>query len=246
MCTVSFIPVKNGFYFTTNRDEKESRKPAIKPARHIFNNHELFYPKDSDACGTWVAMKNNTDAAILLNGAFKNHSPDYPYRQSRGIILLELFSTDNPSVTFKKIYLDKIEPFTLILFENDRLYEIRWDGSKKHFKELDLKPQTWCSVTLYNEASIKIKEDLFNVFIKSNPAPSLNDILQFHKKADFAKFQIEQSGNNNILYSTVSITNIHINNQRAQMYYSDLKNNVSSEIQIELKKSFLQLNETNF
>jgi uncharacterized protein with NRDE domain len=59
------------------------------------NGQKLFFPKDTDAGGTWIVMKENGDAAVLLNGAFINHTAEPPYRLSRGIILLDIFSTEN-------------------------------------------------------------------------------------------------------------------------------------------------------
>ncbi|MGL1516781.1 NRDE family protein, partial [Vibrio parahaemolyticus] len=49
------------------------------------------FPKDPDGGGTWIALKENGDVAILLNGAFENHIPAYPYRRSRGLIFLDIF-----------------------------------------------------------------------------------------------------------------------------------------------------------
>ena len=246
MCTVSFIPVKDGFYITTNRDEKNSRKTALHPAAYIFNNQEMFFPKDADAGGTWIVMKENGDTAVLINGAFENHEPTPPYRQSRGIILLELFSTVSPSDAFEKKELDHIEPFTIILFEENRLYEFRWDGNKKYFKPLEQKPYTWCSATLYTDAAIKIKEQLFASFLADKPMPDQKDILHFHNQADYAKFQNAHMQVNEALYSTVSITSILISKTSCSMYYLDLKNEAISELFVEKKSSLLTLNEKNF
>jgi uncharacterized protein with NRDE domain len=136
MCTVSFVPVKDKFIITSNRDEKTSRKIAIRPQLSVYNGQKLIFPKDADAGGTWIVMKENGDAAVLLNGAFICHDAEPPYRSSRGIILLNIFSAERPSVTFTKISLQDIEPFTLIMLENNCLYEFRWDGTEKYCKLL--------------------------------------------------------------------------------------------------------------
>ena len=102
------------------------------------NGQKLFFPKDADAGGTWIVMKENGDAAVLLNGAFICHTAEPPYRLSRGIILLDIISTEKPSVTFAKINLQDIEPFTLVLLENNCLYEFMWDGSEKFCKQLNI------------------------------------------------------------------------------------------------------------
>lgn len=72
MCTVTYIPTKNGFCFTSNRDEKASRE-TIQPTIYINNGMELIYPKDKVAGGTWVAADGKNRIACLLNGAFEGH-----------------------------------------------------------------------------------------------------------------------------------------------------------------------------
>src|SRR4026207_1041633 len=138
MCTVSFIPVKDKYIITSNRDEKLCRKIAVMPGMFEYNGQKLFFPKDTDAGGTWIVMKENGDAAVLLNGAFICHNAEPPYRLSRGIILLDIFSTEKPSVIFTKIDLRDIEPFTLVLLENNCLYEFIWDGTEKYCKQLSI------------------------------------------------------------------------------------------------------------
>jgi len=84
MCTVSFIPVGGKLFISSNRDEKRSRKIALPPAQYEYNELKFVFPKDADAGGTWIAVKENGDAAVLLNGAFINHIAEPPYRKSRG------------------------------------------------------------------------------------------------------------------------------------------------------------------
>ncbi|MEJ0104484.1 MAG: hypothetical protein WDO19_18805 [Bacteroidota bacterium] len=64
------------------------------------------------------------------------------------------------SIFFARSVLDEIEPFTLVIWEADELFECRWDGDKKYAKHLDKHvPHIWSSATLYNdEAIIKRKE----------------------------------------------------------------------------------------
>src|SRR5690242_14234646 len=106
MCTVSFIPVKDTFIITSNRDEKLTRKKAITPVAYKEGEFYLIYPKDGDAGGTWIVMKENGDCAVLLNGAFLPHRATPAYRRSRGLILLDIISEKNPSQFLQKINLD--------------------------------------------------------------------------------------------------------------------------------------------
>src|SRR5215213_8721662 len=118
MCTVTFIPSGDGIYITSNRDEKYLRKPAIATEKYHHRDGTILYPKDADAGGSWIAMKDNGDAAVLLNGAFEKHIPSPPYKKSRGLVFVDMVSDDIVVRKFLHYDLNKIEPFTLIVFED--------------------------------------------------------------------------------------------------------------------------------
>lgn len=238
MCTVSFIPSNDKYFITSNRDEKLSRKIAISPGMFDYNGQKLFFPKDADAGGTWIVMKENGDAAVLLNGAFICHTAEPPYRLSRGIILLDIFSTKKPSVTFAKINLQDIEPFTLILLENKHLYEFRWDGAEKFCKQLNInKPYIWSSATLYDGFVIKKREQWFSSFLNAHPAPAQQDILDFHRFTGDGDKQNDLLMTRDGTYTTVSITSIWLTRDRGGIEYLDISGNSSSQIKIELLQS---------
>jgi hypothetical protein len=71
---------------------------------------------------------------VLLNGGFKKHIPSSAYKRSRGLVLLEILQAVMHVQYFKQMDLGEIEPFTLVLLENNHLYECRWDGSKKYYR----------------------------------------------------------------------------------------------------------------
>ena len=238
MCTVSFIPSNDKFFITTNRDEKLSRKIAISPGMFDYNGLKLFFPKDTDAGGTWIVMKENGDAAVLLNGAFICHTAEPPYRLSRGIILLDIFSKEKPSVTFTKINLQDIEPFTLILLENNCLYEFRWDGTERFCKQLNInKSYIWSSATLYDGFVIKKREQWFASFLNDHPTPTQQDILDFHRFTGDGDKQNDLLMTRDGMYTTVSITSILLTKDRGCIEYLDISGKSSSGIKIELLQS---------
>lgn len=238
MCTVTFVPARDKIFITSNRDEKLSRKPAIHPAMYRQNGRNLIYPKDAVAGGTWIALKENGDAAVLLNGAFICHASEPPYRISRGVLFLEVLSANHPAWTFSKIDLAGIEPFTLILFEKNSLYEFRWDGSERYCKQLSAsRPHIWSSATLYDGLIIKKREQWFARFLNATPNPTQQDILNFHHFTGDGDSQNDLMMERNGIYSTVSITSILLNADRGVMKYYDLKGDKRSEIKIELQNA---------
>jgi uncharacterized protein with NRDE domain len=102
MCTVSFIATKTGVIITSNRDEHILRV-ALPPQKYLYNQKSIIYPKDVTAGGTWYATDGISKVIVLLNGAAEKHTHNPPYRRSRGLIVLDLISTQNPISEWKII-----------------------------------------------------------------------------------------------------------------------------------------------
>jgi len=207
----------------------------MSPGMFKYNGQRLFFPKDTDAGGTWIVMKENGDAAVLLNGAFICHSAEPPYRSSRGIILLDIISAERPSVAFTRINLQDIEPFTLVLLENNCLYEFRWDGTEKYCKQLNVnRPYIWSSATLYDGFVVKKREQWFASFLNNHPTPTQQDILNFHYFIGDGDKHNDLLMTRDGVYTTLSITSIMLTKDRGCIKYMDIKHDTSSEIKIEL------------
>ena len=235
MCTVSFIAKRDSYIITSNRDEKISRKQALPPAIYEFEGGKLIFPKDADAGGSWIALHENGNAAVLLNGAFEKHKSAPSYRMSRGKIFLNIITSENPIRGFDLLDLNRIEPFTLVMIDRDDLYECRWDGNIKYCNQLrNDRRYIWSSTTLYEKEMIIKRAQWFAEFLNCNPDPSWEDILNFHKLGgDHDRsndLQMERHG----LYSTVSIASILRTSDQGSMKYLDLKDNSLYESRIKL------------
>src|SRR3954467_3372845 len=114
MCTVSYVCSDDKIIITSNRDEQVLR-PALPPRNYTINNRNVIYPKDPKAGGTWYALDEDLNVAVLLNGAAEKHKWNPPYRKSRGLIVIELIGSGAPLETWKTLDLDNIEPFTIVL-----------------------------------------------------------------------------------------------------------------------------------
>jgi hypothetical protein len=238
MCTVTYIPANEMYFITSNRDEKNIRKKAIAPVVYEINEKKLIFPRDGDAGGSWIALHENGNAAVLLNGAFEKHIPEPPYRASRGNIFLDIIASERPVRYFHKLDLCRIEPFTVVVLEKESLYECRWDGVEKHYKQLKkYRPYIWSSVTLYDNDAIRKREQWFADFLNSHSHPTQKDILNFHR------FTGDGDASNDLLmeradiYSTVSITSLLITADRGTVKYADLKSNIVHEKKIEFETS---------
>lgn len=226
MCTVTYIPFQNGFYLTSNRDEKAARLKSDIPKWYEFASGKILFPKDGNAGGTWIALHENRNAMVLLNGGLQNHSYAPPYRKSRGLIYLDIFDHPQPVIAFEKINLTKIEPFTLIIRQQQQLFEVIWDGTEKSIKELDAAlPFIWSSVTLYSQPVIKNRKEWFHSFLAGNMEINKNTILNFHRFAGEGDKANDVLMNRNNELFTVSITMLHMEQDISTMHYFDLQAN---------------------
>lgn len=223
MCTVTFIPSENSLYITSNRDEKTKRKSALTPKVYEYDTGKILFPRDAEAGGTWIAAHENGNVVVFLNGGFKAHVAQRPYRKSRGLILLDLIDHPTPFNGFLAINLNNIEPFTAVIRDNGHLFEARWDGKVKHQKELDPgQPMIWSSVTLYNEDIISKRNSWFQKWISANPDPGQNDIIHFHRFTGEGDNFNDLMMNRNDEMRTVSITSTEISGKHIGMQYIDL------------------------
>lgn len=223
MCTVTYMPFRNSFFLTSNRDEKQTRLRAHEPEWQQLTSGRLLFPKDGNAGGTWMALHENGNAMVLLNGGFVPHVTIPPYRKSRGLIFLEVFDHPQPVEAFTQIHLHEIEPFTLVIRQAEQLFEARWDGQYKSVLELDAaSAYIWSSVTLYTEEVIEKRKAWFEAFQKKYSEIHAQELLHFHR------FAGDGDGTNDVLMNrnnemlTVSITQIQRQNEVSFMQYHDL------------------------
>ena len=151
------------------------------PEIHEYKGINLIYPKDGRAGGTWIAASGNR-VACLLNGAFKKHQHNPPYRLSRGILLLDSFHYHHTDDFVQQYHFEGIEPFTLIWFDTEkrRLFELRWDEKKMHLKKCPTEAAIWSSATLYTAETQLLRTALFKKFIESTDPLSGQAIFDFH------------------------------------------------------------------
>jgi hypothetical protein len=238
MCTVTFIPTATGIHLTSNRDEQVDRGRAQDPAYFYGNGYKLVFPKDPDAGGSWIALKDNGDALVLLNGAFIKHLRKPPYRRSRGQVLLDVIKAKDPGQHFNEMDLEGIEPFTLVLFTRGALWECRWDGFKRHRLPLDArKAYIWSSVTLYDDRETHERRQWFGEWLnEKRDQIDSEEIFYFHQHAG------NGDGGNNLVMNrgnkvrTVSITSILIADNLLRMRYRDLQSGKDAEKTLICKK----------
>lgn len=222
MCTVTYIPTKEGCIITSNRDEKITRERALLPTEYYMEGKKITFPKDPKAGGTWIAH-SETKIVVLLNGAEEKHFQKPNYRKSRGLVVLELISTENSLKYWQSIDLTDIEPFTIVLFENNKLLQLQWNEIEKSEEEKDENQfHIWSSSTLYSKEIREQRKIWFANFIKENYNPSSDEILHFHQFTESENKEYGLQINRNDTLKTISITQCQVTQDNIEMRYLDL------------------------
>jgi hypothetical protein len=223
MCTVSFVKANGKIIITSNRDEKIIRPNAIEPKAYHLNNKKVIFPKDNKAGGTWYAIDEHSNVLVLLNGAEEKHILKDNYRKSRGLIVLDLIGSESPLEAWKTIDLNNIEPFTLVLFENQNLYQLRWNESEKSILELDTnQSHIWSSSTLYSKEIRGKRANWFSTFLDTQPEVNEEELFNFHRYTEEDNNEHGLVINRNDVLKTLSITQTIIEQNKVSIHYNDL------------------------
>jgi uncharacterized protein with NRDE domain len=222
MCTVSFVYSNNKIIITSNRDEQVIR-PALEPKNYQINQKQVFFPKDPKAGGTWFAVDEHSNVIVLLNGASEKHQWNPPYRKSRGLIVLDIIGETSPKLKWETISLENIEPFTIVLYHQNELFQLRWDGVEKESVKLNLQENyIWSSSTLYPKNIRETRAHWFAKFLSTKREINENELFHFHRYTEDANKENGLVINRNNLLQTLSITQTVIEKNKVVVRYHDL------------------------
>ena len=225
MCTVSIFPGEensNSFLLSFNRDEAVDRQ-TFAPERQNVNGCEMIFPKDAVAGGTWLGVSERKRLVGIMNGEFKAHKRNPPYRKSRGVVVKEFLAAEAIKNYAENYDFEGIEPFTMILADwsvDLEINEMVWDAKKLHIKNIPLKPQIWSSSPLYDSNMKKQREDWFDDF-RENSKITAETIWSFHHEAGIGDHHIDLIVDRGFL-KTQSISQIEISENKKQFKYEEL------------------------
>ena len=224
MCTVTFIPQgEKGFILTSNRDESPKRAAKEMATKKIEGGVEVHFPKDAKAGGTWIAASNDHRLVCVLNGAFKKHKHEPPYRLSRGIMALEFFEYDSAIDFFENFEFEGMEPFTFIVVDRGNLFDFRWDGIKSYLHPLDNQgAYIWSSSTLYPPEMQEKRKTVFLGWMEEQSDISKDIILDLHLNGKVGDPENDFAMNRQDLVRTVSITSVSYQDGAFAMEFRDL------------------------
>ena len=233
MCLVSYIPTKDGFVFSSNRDEVPERN-AMNIRTEIIKNKTIFYPADVKG-GSWIFTSDHGDIICLLNGAHVAHERRSHYRLSRGLMLKAYFSYASPVDFIQYFNFEGIEPFTCVIVSPRYFFEFIWDGQVKYVKVLDpQKSFNWSSCTLYSPEVQKERSSWFEQALTIHP--TLNqlsiEIIHLTQQKDRIEdaFVMDREG----IVQTISLTQIDARPELLSLSHLNLLSSEKEVLQINI------------
>ena len=179
MCIISFYRNEDEFVLTHNRDEEINRSSSKEIVEQKRFDKTYFSPVDERANGTWIFYSEQYVACILNGGIEKPTHFKEKYRESRGIILLDLLKYNSVNEFIDSENLSEIAPFTIFVFERTtkNAYLLYWNEQDLLVKDVSNQEiVTWCSSTLYSSDRRETINQLFN----QNTALNNDEIIQLH------------------------------------------------------------------
>ncbi len=226
MCTLTYYPRgRTGYILTSNRDENTARTPASLPVIRQDGHTRMLMPVDEKG-GSWLGISSRWRAACLLNGAFGPHTPQLPYRKSRGLVLLDALRWPDLPSFFRDYPLRGIEPFTLVTVNQKparQVFTFRWDGRERYLEENNPgQPRIWSSMMLYPENVREAEEKRFTGFLENHPRVDWRDLLDFNLESTYRQ-KVQRYGLHPIpVLKTTAIASIRAGQTFYRFYYEDL------------------------
>lgn len=183
MCTLSFLPTKDGYYAAMNRDERLTRGTALFPSTFGTRNLLAAYPFEESG-GTWIACNQHGLTLALLNWNLPA-SGRLDKQRSRGTLIPTLIGELNPDQITRALgqpAVDGLLPFRLIgIFQgHQQIFEWRWDGISLVVVSFPWKPRHWFSSGASDEMAERIRGETCRVAWLEPDAGSLVWLRALH------------------------------------------------------------------
>ena len=223
MCTLSFVPTKDGYYAAMNRDERLTRSQALPPSTFRSGDLLAIYPFE-DGGGTWIACNQHGVTLALLNWNLAV-SKTLSKQRSRGTLIPELIgesTLDEVTRSPGQMTFDGLLPFRLIgIFQNhQQIFECRWDGVSLSVLSFPWEPRHWFSSGASDEMAERIRGEACRVAWLEQDAGSLPWLRALHSSHDLAAGPFSVCAHRQDA-GTVSYSEIVFDAHRASFRYVD-------------------------
>ncbi|MCC5920576.1 MAG: NRDE family protein [Cyclobacteriaceae bacterium] len=231
MCTLSFLPLTSStFMIGSNRDEIVSRAKVEFPSFNSFSaDRAIIYPKEEQSQGSWLAADSDGCIMCLLNGATHPHKSNPPYRLSRGKLVIQSLTDNDPVGFLNNFDYHQIESFTIVYF-NTLKKEIRewvWDEHQLQSNHYTMEhPLFWSSPSLYSDDDRAAKSKRFEAVTAK--ILHFEDSQAFHQEEGIALSPID-TGTHGII-KTISFSGFVIKPEEVEFRYSDYESKLDHQL----------------
>lgn len=189
MCTLSFVPTKDGYYAAMNRDERLARGAALSPSTFRANDFLVVYPFEEGG-GTWIACNQRKLTLALLNWNLPASQTPTKQRSRGTLIPLLIGNSDLDGVTrsLSQLTLDGLLPFRLVGISQShrQICEWRWNAISLAVLSSPWKPRHWFSSGTSDEMAESIRGEACRVAWQEPDAGSLPWLRTLHSSHGLA------------------------------------------------------------
>jgi Transport and Golgi organisation 2 len=185
MCTLSFIPTRNGHYAAMNRDERLTRQVAQVPELLRVGDTWAVYPHEENG-GTWIAGNEYGTTLAVLNWNLSEGQQPVEKERSRGELIPQLIAHADLSEVASKLdslVLDGVLPFRMVgIFGHQRqLCEWRWDGARLRHKLLPWQSGHWFSSGISDDLAARERGQACQLAWQAADAGTLPWLRELHR-----------------------------------------------------------------
>jgi len=219
MCSVSFLPQKDGFVLAMNRDESLSRVSALPPDVLSCDGVSMLYPRELSG-GTWIGV-NSAGMAFSLINWYSQPEDAHGNPISRGEVvraLLSARSAKEAASLLKELPLMRMNPFRLMVVSLSEHSLVEWHSGGGTFEPFALpwRRHHWFSSSLDEAKATQVRRRTSaRILGNSCELPLLRKLHRSHapKAGPFSLCMHRTDA------CTVSYTEIIVHGSLASIYY---------------------------
>ena len=204
MCTLTVISIGDsgdgvrGYRLVHSRDEQRTRAPGEPGQWRDTPSGRVWSPRDPDAGGTWLGVREDGLAYGLLNLNIPPNGRPTP-TATRGRVIDRLFAEpvdaegDADLARIAGFGVDAMAPFRLVRVETgtDRAWLARWDGLGLEVQEIG-RPVCLVSSGLGDDRVLP-RLGLFDEMVIANPTARAQDAYHRHRWNDRPEISVLMS-----------------------------------------------------
>jgi hypothetical protein len=169
MCTVTIVPLEDGYRLMCNRDEQHTRPAALPPRRLSIDGGQATMPIDPQGGGSWIAVTDGGLTIAMLN-RMPLRAPAAPGAlRSRGEIVTALASSrglDQVAAALERIEPAAYRAFQLVAVAGQEVMAATSDGAEIDIATRELRqPVIFTSSSLGDASAERMRAPLFQAMV---------------------------------------------------------------------------------